>query len=105
MDTDGGVFFKQKNYSRILLEYTSFSKPLLDDFRSALTQLGFTPSKSNSKAVRIQKQPEILRYCDEVGFSNPKHSFKVKYFRKNGVMPSRELLLRAVVPQAAVEKR
>lgn len=96
VDTDGGVFHKQKGYSRCIIEFTSNSKPLLLTFTKAIAILGFKSSKSGSpasnKAVRIQGQKDVNKYFDEIGFSNKKNITRLLYFKNLGYVPKREEL-------------
>lgn len=73
VDTDGGVFRKSRKDMRLLIEFKSFNKSLLDSFVRAVKLLGFHPSKSGKNAARIQLQEEVHRYAREVGFSNHKN--------------------------------
>lgn len=78
VDTDGGIYLKQKPYQRAIVEVTNFNLTLLNDVRKALSLLGYTPSAGGhaGKNVRIQRQNEVIRFVDEIGFSNLKNSKK-----------------------------
>lgn len=96
VDTDGGIFHKQKGYSRCIIEFTNNSKPLLQTFKQSLLLLGFHTSNSGGRlkdrAIRIQAQNEVKKYVEEVGFSNTKNILRYQQFNKYGYVPKREEL-------------
>lgn len=94
VDTDGGIFFKQKRYKRALIEFKSFSEPLRKSFKIGLKKIGLTPSDSGSGkiAVRIQTQEEIKEYIEIVGSSNKKNIIRFDTYIKTGVVPSKNEL-------------
>jgi len=72
IDTDGCVFRKQKQYTRLGIEFKNTNASLLSQFARAMNVLGFNPCRSKY-AIRIQRQEEVARYAKEIGFSNPKN--------------------------------
>jgi len=80
VDTDGGFFFKQKGYHRLIIEFKNLSPALLNSFAWGIHELGFTPSKSGGlgAVVRIQNQRDVAKYLQEIGTSNSKIINKIK---------------------------
>jgi len=74
VDTDGGFFFKQRGYHRLIIEFKSLSPQIINSFADAVKALGFTPSKSGGKGacVRIQNQEEVANYIQTIRTSNNK---------------------------------
>ncbi len=84
VDTDDCLYKKYK-YPKILqIEFYSGVLTLLLDFRRALIRLGFKVSRiiqrKNGAAPKcgIYSKEEVKRYCDEIGFKNPKHLNLIK---------------------------
>ena len=88
IDTDGGVYYhrhRTRGYKcfNIGLCFTSRSLPLIDFAESTLLHLGFTPKRSSDGFnVHLYRQPEVLRYAEEIGFHNPHHAERIKKFTK-----------------------
>lgn len=77
-DTDGGVYLekhsiKQKEYSYMRMAFVSASPPLVEDISDALNSLGFSPTITSGRYVKLQKFTDIEDYFTIVGSSNPKH--------------------------------
>ncbi|MBI2545004.1 MAG: hypothetical protein HYW22_00170 [Candidatus Aenigmarchaeota archaeon] len=90
IDTDGGIFSKDKKGNRAIIEFENKTVQLRKDFKTGLEKLGFTPSKSGgiSNSIRIQKQDEVRRFIKEIGFNNPKNLLKSQIFLETGLIPS-----------------
>lgn len=91
LDTDGGVYQKQKKYKRAIIEFQIKSPYIRKDIFEMLRKIGFSPSKS-SVNVRIQSQDEVKRFLATVGCSNPKNIVRTKHFIKNGEIPLKDKL-------------
>lgn len=91
LDTDGGVYQKQKKYKRAIIEFQTKSHYIRKDIFEMLRRIGFNPSKS-SVNVRVQNQGEVKRFLAIVGCSNPKNIVRIKHFIKNGEIPLKDKL-------------
>lgn len=87
VDTDGGLFHKQKGYRRAIIEFETKSEVVSRDIKKSLKLLGFRASRSNLN-VRIQHQNEIIRFFKQIGSSNPKNIIRFQRFIKHGIVPS-----------------
>ena len=67
-DTDGSIY---KLKHGIQISFCNMSMPLLDNTRTALISLGFSPSKISSNRVYLTKKKDLLRYKKEIGSANP----------------------------------
>lgn len=92
VDTDGGIFEKQKGYTRALIEFKNFSKNLLRDVSFGLERLGFTVSASGKNSIRIQSQNEIITYFESIGSSNKKNVVRYEFFIETGHIPKKREL-------------
>ncbi len=82
VDTDGCVYVdrhkvKGKTYESYGIAFTNASLPLLDFVENKLKEFGYSPTRFG-RHIRLRRRPEIFRYIKEIGFSNPKHSRKIK---------------------------
>lgn len=83
IDTDGCVYIdhhKAKDthdYESVCIAFTNASEPLLDFVFKAWKSLGFHPTR-HGRHVRLRRSDEVIKHAKEVGFSNPKHSRKIK---------------------------
>ena len=74
IDTDGSIHKISKNNKNLRIDFTSYIPALLKDTREAFIKIGFNPSKIiSNKHFFISKQKEILKYVNEIGFSNSKN--------------------------------
>ncbi len=99
-DTDGGIFEKQKNYDRALIEFQTSSPYIRDNLINLLNKADFAfseTSRANSLPgsrirhnIRIQYQDDIHRFFRLVGSSNPKNIVKYKLFLKYGLVPRKK---------------
>src|SRR3989338_8799162 len=105
LDTDGGIYRKQKRYNRAIIEFQTNSKIISHNIICLLKKINFTPSKSTNKSgflkrysfnVRIQNQNELHSFFKLIGSSNPKNIERYKYFIKNGDIPSKKELKGAI---------
>src|SRR3989344_6817926 len=46
IDTDGGIYYKQKGYKRAIIEFQNYSPQIKRDIILFIKKIGFTPSKS-----------------------------------------------------------
>lgn len=81
-DTDGCVYYISKKTNRNLrITFTNHASNLLNDYRAALIQLGFSPSKIvRGYDVFISRKSDVQKYISEVGFANSKNLKRIKYF-------------------------
>ncbi len=82
VDTDGCVYIdnhtvKGKKYSSLCIAFTNASTPLLDFVEKAMFSMGYHPTRFG-RHIRLRIRAEVLNYAEKVGFSNPKHSGKIK---------------------------
>lgn len=86
IDTDGGVYYhshKSHGYQHfnIGLAFSNKSLPLLNFVKNTLSNFGFNPKvNSNGCNICLYKESEVLRYSQEIGFSNPYHLNRIKTF-------------------------
>jgi hypothetical protein len=79
VDTDGGIFRKDKKGNRYIVDFKSTTPKLLADARNALEMLGFTVSRSGPFSVRIQTQAEVKQYLKKIGTSNSKNNIAINH--------------------------
>ena len=89
LDTDGGIYQKQKKYKRAIIEFQTESPQIRANLYELLRKVGFHPSKSDVN-VRVQTQSEVRRFLYLVGCANPKNIMRCKYFIKTGEIPLKE---------------
>ncbi len=82
IDTDGCVYLdrhtiKGHRYTSHCIAFTNASHPLLDFVFNAWRALGFHPTR-HGRDVRLRRSEEVIQHAKEIGFSNPKHSRKIK---------------------------
>lgn len=101
IDTDGGIYHKQKNYKRAIIEFQTNSPIISKDIIALLKKINFVSSKSTNKSgflkrnsfnVRIQNQNEVHSFFKLIGSSNPKNIERYKYFIKKGYIPPKKEL-------------
>lgn len=89
IDTDGSVYELLPNWPGLFqIIFTNQNLTLLNDVRNALIKLDYKVSKisnlnkNNSRPrIYITKKDEVIKFYNDVGFKNPKHSRKLeKYF-------------------------
>lgn len=95
-DTDGGIYKKQKNYKRAIIEFQTHSPHIRKDIRNLLLKGGFSASKSSGD-IRIQNQNEINKFFRLVGSSNPKNIVRYIHFIKEGHIPLKENLNKEII--------
>ncbi|MFH1623306.1 MAG: LAGLIDADG family homing endonuclease [Candidatus Aenigmatarchaeota archaeon] len=88
VDTDGGLFAKDKKSKRAFVEFKSKTTRLRRDFDRMANMLGFRTSRSGKIAVRIQNQDDVIKYMKEIGSNNPKIKLKIHNINKFGVIPT-----------------
>lgn len=77
LDTDGSIY---KLKFGVQIAFTNHSIPLLETTREFLLQLGYHPSKISSYHVYLTRRKDLIRYIQEIGFSNKKHFDRAKSF-------------------------
>ncbi|MEM4247547.1 MAG: LAGLIDADG family homing endonuclease [Candidatus Woesearchaeota archaeon] len=77
IDTDGGIFRKDKKGNRYIVDFKSTNPMLLADARKALEMLGFTVSRSGPYSIRIQVREEVKQYLKKIGTSNNKNTYAI----------------------------
>jgi len=87
IDTDGCIYidkhkYKNKTYKNICLDFTSYSKPLLNTTYELLSSLELSPKKYK-KGVKIRKEINVKKYFNIIGTHNDKHLKKYTNFFKN----------------------
>src|SRR3989344_2989388 len=83
IDTDGSVYrMSKKDFKLLRIDFTNHNPKLLNDARLAFIKLGFHPSKIiNYRKFFISRQGDVVRYIKEIGFSNSKHTKRLKKFK------------------------
>ncbi len=77
-DTDGSAY-KLTNQNSYQICFTNYNSTLLNDVRNSLLSFGIGVSKiSKGRDITITRKSELLKFLNEVGFSNFKHLDKVK---------------------------
>ena len=89
IDTDGGIYFKQKKYKRAFIEFQTKSPYIRSNLISLIKGAGLSPSKSSNN-VRIQNQNEVKEFFKLIGSSNPKNIIRYKYFIEDNFIPLKE---------------
>ena len=95
IDTDGGVYEKQKGYKRAIIEFQTHSRYINKDTIKLIKSLGFKPSKStnsknNTYNTRIQNQEEVNKFFEIVGSNNLKNVIRYYEFKKHGRVPNQK---------------
>lgn len=95
LDTDGGIYQKQKNYKRAIVEFQTESPHIRTNIYEMLRKIGFNPSKSDVN-VRVQNQAEVRRFLSLVGCANPKNVLRCNYFIETGEIPLKKRIWREI---------
>lgn len=82
IDTDGSIHrMSKRDFKLLRIDFTSYYPQLMADVRNGLIKLGFHPSKVIcGKHFFLSRQSEIVRYINELGFSNNKHTKRLMRF-------------------------
>ncbi len=96
LDTDGGIYQKQKKYKRAIIEFQTKSPYIRENICSLIKAINLTPSKS-SVNVRIQNQNEVKNFLSKVGCANPKNIIRCQYFLNTGKIPLKKKLKKEIV--------
>lgn len=96
LDTDGGIYQKQKKYKRAIIEFQTESPHIRKDLFELIEKAGFKPSKSDVN-VRIQNQKEVRKFLAKVGCANPKNIVRCKHFIETGEIPLKEKLKNEII--------
>lgn len=86
VDTDGCVYLHKhfsygSNYLNLGITFTSHSRPLLDFVFTTLVTAKFHP-KIQDDGVYLYRGPEVIKYANEIGFSNTHHIRRLNQFLK-----------------------
>lgn len=76
-DTDGSVYALRYG---IQIAFTNRSKPLLSALHSALTLLGYKPSRESAWRVYLTRRGDIFRFFQEICPKNRKHTERFHTF-------------------------
>lgn len=60
--------------------FCNHSIPLLESTRKILLDLEYYSSKVSSYKIYLTRKPDLYKYIQEIGFSNPKHFKRTKKF-------------------------
>lgn len=94
LDTDGGVYYKQKGYQRAFIEFQTASPFIQNDIIYMLKSTGFVFSKGNNGLnVRIQNQEDLSKFFKLIGSSNPKNIVRYLHFLESGEIPLKDKLI------------
>ncbi len=81
-DTDGGLYIhKHGRWNNLGWCFTSHSLPLIDDVKKILLSINVKP-RGNKRRVYLYAVPEIRKFMDNIGSSNPKNNRKYDYYMK-----------------------
>ncbi len=81
IDTDGSVYRLRDG---VQISFCNRSRPLLESARSILLNLGYSPSKISGYNIYLTRRGDLIKYFNEVGFSNRKHQKRFLEFTNNG---------------------
>lgn len=74
IDTDGSVHLVSKENKNLRIDFKSHIPLLLEDVRSGLISLGYSPTKIiDNRHIFITRKEDILKYYFEIGFNNSKN--------------------------------
>ena len=87
IDTDGCVFLHSHVTHKVRclnlgMCFSNHSQPLLDFVNSSLTRLGYTARRGGHN-VFLYREKEVLKYANEIGFSNKHHIKRLSQFIEN----------------------
>lgn len=82
IDTDGNIARKNYHASTLAMQisFKNYSEPLLKSARRIFFKLGYNPSVTSHNQIYITRFKEVLRYINEIGFSNSKHIKRYKNY-------------------------
>ncbi len=83
-DTDGGIYHHP--HTKIMLDFTSTSPTLLDDYNKGLFQLGIYAGKTTNRLQIYGKK--VNSYLKTVGSSNFRNALKYSHYLERGKVPS-----------------
>lgn len=86
-DTDGGIYIhhhgnEKRRWHNLGWCFTNHSLPLVVNARAILTSAGITP-RGNEKRIFLYAVPEIRKFMEIIGSSNPKNIDKYQTYMKN----------------------
>lgn len=82
IDTDGNIARKNYHANTLAMQisFKNYSEPLLKSARRIFFKLGYNPSETSHNQIYITRFKEVLRYINEIGFSNSKHIKRYKNY-------------------------
>jgi hypothetical protein len=104
-DGDGCLSFKSKDglaHTYPVLSYISISKPLIEQLKTLLEEMGFTvptklvKNKNGTLVLFLNGDANYERWMDTIGFNNPKHLTKVVLYESEGIVPPETGLIERV---------
>lgn len=78
IDTDGSIY--KLGNRQLQISFTNRSLPLLQSVILISTKLGFHPSEASVYKVYLARKFDIIKYYNEIKFSNQKHILRTKRF-------------------------
>ena len=91
-DTDGSLYFTKNDYKKIrsypIIELSTHSKKLLNQFEKIMSNLGFKYVISHYKdSLRLHGKKNLLRWFRFFGSNHPDKLSKYEFWRKYGYCP------------------
>jgi intein/homing endonuclease len=77
IDTDGCVYWCKRD-KRVYIKFTNASKNLLKDTKELSKALNIPFNNAGTNNICLYKRAKIVKYINEIGFSNNKHLSKVR---------------------------
>ena len=90
-DTDGCIYArKDENYRYPHISLSTNSKILIKQLYKILKERNYHVwiSKGSKLDVRLKGIKNTIKWMDDIGSSNLRHTFKYEYFQKNGILPA-----------------
>ncbi len=86
-DTDGCFYvdrhiIKNKTYFNCGMNFTNRSLPLLNFFKSKLTEFGYSPTQKTKYGIFLRREYEIIKYFTKIGSRNLKYINRLEKFFK-----------------------
>lgn len=86
-DTDGGIYIhkhgnQKSRWNNLGWCFTNYSLPLTSSAREILMSNGIR-ARGNEKRIFLYAVPEIRKFMERIGSSNPKNIYKYQYYMKH----------------------
>ena len=78
-DSDGSIYLLRYG---VQLEFTNYSRPLLESLHMMLKGLGYKTSKVSFPRIYITRRTDVKRFFRNIKPKNPKHQIRFKDFTK-----------------------